>query len=75
MRDSPTQAVDEDDDDNPPEEPTYTNPHTGIGLTKSELEQLARGDRFNARGDRIFFKPAFLTPDPWARVRTLSTQM
>jgi hypothetical protein len=35
------------------------------------LDQLARGEKRNDRGDRIFFKPSFIDPDPWRRVREL----
>ena len=47
----------------------YTSPFTGATLTRPELETLARGEKTNARGDPVYFKPSFIDPDPWAIFR------
>ncbi|KIW80699.1 hypothetical protein Z517_07315 [Fonsecaea pedrosoi CBS 271.37] len=46
----------------------FVSPETGISFTPEELEELSRG-KINARGDRVFFKPAFVADDPWFRLR------
>ncbi|KIX99701.1 uncharacterized protein Z520_04337 [Fonsecaea multimorphosa CBS 102226] len=46
----------------------FTSPQTGISYTSEELEQWSRG-KVNARGDKVFFKPGFVSDDPWFRLR------
>ena len=45
----------------------YTSP-TGVGFTKAELNAWARGKK-NENGDLVFFKPGFISDDPWKRLR------
>ncbi|KIV79847.1 hypothetical protein PV11_07392 [Exophiala sideris] len=53
-----------------PQPPTYafTSPISNTYFTRTDLEELARG-KVNANGDTVFFKPGFVSDDPWARLR------
>ncbi|OAP56462.1 hypothetical protein AYL99_09641 [Fonsecaea erecta] len=58
----------------PPQQTSYafTSPQTGISYTAAELEEWSRG-KVNARGDKVFFKPGFVSDDPWFRLRETGT--
>lgn len=49
--------------------PAFTSPETGISFTHEELKDLMEGKKINERGDKVYFKPGFVTNDPWARLR------
>ncbi|EXJ86796.1 hypothetical protein A1O3_03750 [Capronia epimyces CBS 606.96] len=46
----------------------FTNPATNRFYTRTDLNDWAQG-KVNARGDMVYFKPAFISDDPWARLR------
>jgi hypothetical protein len=44
----------------------YTNPTTGITLTRQELYEYAQGRKRDPSGrDVMYFKPSFVEEDPW----------
>ncbi|KAI1617262.1 hypothetical protein EDD36DRAFT_462117 [Exophiala viscosa] len=53
-----------------PQPPSYafTSPISNTYYTRTDLEEWARG-KVNANGDTVFFKPGFVSDDPWARLR------
>ncbi|KIV94955.1 hypothetical protein PV10_02669 [Exophiala mesophila] len=57
------------------EQIAFTSPDGKTTYTRSELNEWARG-KPNNNGDLVFFKPGFITEDPWSRLRgrNLSTQ-
>ncbi|KIW24060.1 uncharacterized protein PV07_09797 [Cladophialophora immunda] len=46
----------------------FTYPRTGVSYTSQELDAWSRG-KTNERGDKVFFKPGFVSDDPWFRLR------
>ncbi|RVX73306.1 hypothetical protein B0A52_02948 [Exophiala mesophila] len=50
------------------EQIAFTSPDGQTTYTRSELDEWARGKR-NNNGDLVFFKPGFITEDPWSRLR------
>ncbi|KIW46938.1 uncharacterized protein PV06_02558 [Exophiala oligosperma] len=52
------------------EEPIYafSSPVSNTYYTKEDLDRWARG-MINANGDTVYFKPGFVSNDPWARLR------
>ncbi|KAL2408603.1 hypothetical protein ABEF93_005443 [Exophiala dermatitidis] len=46
----------------------FSAPNSNTFYTRAELDEWARG-KVNARGDVVYFKPAFVSDDPWARLR------
>ncbi|KEF60786.1 uncharacterized protein A1O9_02348 [Exophiala aquamarina CBS 119918] len=46
----------------------FTSSATNTNYTKAELDVWARGKR-NLNGDLVFFKPGFISEDPWSRLR------
>lgn len=46
----------------------FVAPRTGISYTRAELDAWAKG-KVNANGDLVYFKPAFVSEDPWFRLR------
>lgn len=47
----------------------FTSPDGQTTYTRSELDELARG-KPNSNGDLVFFKPGFVSEDPWFRLRS-----
>ncbi|KIX03439.1 uncharacterized protein Z518_06991 [Rhinocladiella mackenziei CBS 650.93] len=46
----------------------FTSPVSNTYYTRTDLEEWARG-KVNANGDTVYFKPGFVSIDPWARNR------
>lgn len=46
----------------------FTSPISNTYYTRSDLDEWARG-KINANGDTVYFKPGFVSDDPWARHR------
>ncbi|KAK5464748.1 hypothetical protein LTS15_001310 [Exophiala xenobiotica] len=46
----------------------FASPISNTYYTRSDLDEWARG-KINANGDTVYFKPGFVSDDPWARNR------
>lgn len=49
----------------------FTSAISNTNYTKADLEAWARGKK-NPNGDLVFFKPGFISEDPWSRLRDRS---
>ncbi|EXJ88031.1 hypothetical protein A1O1_04958, partial [Capronia coronata CBS 617.96] len=50
----------------------FSYPATNTFYTRAQLNEWAQG-KVNARGDTVYFRPNFVSDDPWARLRTQKT--
>ncbi|KIW10434.1 hypothetical protein PV08_11398 [Exophiala spinifera] len=46
----------------------FSSPVSNTYYTREDLDAWARG-KVNANGDTVYFKPGFVSDDPWARLR------
>jgi len=67
----PSQSPQESSFGQPPGAPAYTNPNSGISLTRQELSELRNGKK-NEKGDLVYFQPSFVDPNPWSGLKKAS---
>lgn len=46
----------------------FSSPISNTYYTREDLDAWARG-KVNGNGDTVYFKPGFVSNDPWARLR------